>query len=177
MTQNPETLCTAFHGTAILLGGPLAQVAPIALATDGALVLDDATGRVIDLDPRDWSGAPRAQRPDEPPKRRGRPKLGVTPREVTLLPRHWDWLATQQGGASATLRRLVDAARKTDGGRGQARQATYRAMHALAGDLPGFEDASRALFAANDSGFAAQIQDWPPDLRAFLVRLSNGPAT
>ena len=156
-------MCTAFLGHEVLAEGPLGQVALVALDR-GALVYSDATGRLIDLDPRDWAGA-------APPPRRGRPKLGVVAREVTLLQRHWDWLAAQPGGASATLRRLVEAARKADGGAAERRDACWRAMNALAGDLPGFEEASRALYAGDTTGFAARIESWPEGLRVYLLRM------
>jgi hypothetical protein len=112
--------------------------------------------------------------PTAGPRRRGRPRLGVVAREVTLLPRHWAWLATQPGGASVALRRLVDDARRAGAGRDRARQArdaAYRFMHALAGDLPGFEEASRALFAGDRDRFAAAVASWPPDVREHATKL------
>ena len=157
--------CTAFLGHELVAEGPLETVAPLALVK-GALVFSDATGRIVDLDPRDWSGAP-------PPPRRGRPKLGVVAREVTLMQRHWDWLAAQPGGASATLRRLVEAARKADGGAAERRDACWRAMNALGGDLPGFEEASRALYAGDLEGFAARIASWLEGLRVYLLRMAG----
>jgi hypothetical protein len=108
---------------------------------------------------------------------RGRPKLGVIAREVTLLPRHWEWLATQSGGASVTLRRLVEEARRDDGGRRQwrdAQEAAYRFMSAIAGDLPGFEEACRALFANNSDQFRQHIAQWPEDIRSYAIRLAFG---
>ena len=96
---------------------------------------------------------------------------------MTLLPRQWDWLATQPGGASATLRRLVDEARKTVHPRQQrraAQEAAYRFMQAIAGDLPGYEDATRALFADDRSAVEKQIADWPEDIRAYAQRLAFG---
>ncbi|MBO1908606.1 DUF2239 family protein [Microvirga sp. 3-52] len=153
--------CTAFDGHRVLLSGPLVKVAlAVKAATDNRssnaiLVFDDATGRVIDLDlrgseadivermsqpPRAHAGRyrPRADEATGPakemvsePRGRGRPKLGVVAREVTLLPRHWDWLATQPGGASAALRRLVDEARRSGGTRQQKRatqEAAYQFM-------------------------------------------------
>ena len=164
-----DTPCTAFTRTTRLAQGPLWQVAPLALATAGALVFDDATGRVIDLDPRDWDGSP-------PAPKRGRPRLGVTAREVTLLPRHWDWLAQQTGGTSAALRRLIDEARRADGGRTarrQAHEAAYRVMTALGGDLPGYEDATRALFAGDLSLLAERPSAWPEDLRTHVCALAT----
>ena len=102
------------------------------------------------------------------PRRAGRPKLGVVGREVTLLPRHWDWLAEQPGGASVAIRRLIDAERKASDFKDLARKAqevTYRFMHAIAGDFPHFEDASRALFAGDRETFARSTEDWPADVR------------
>lgn len=171
---NATTTCTAFLGTDLLATGPLSEIARIALAREGALVFDDASGRIIDLDPRDWTDPPPASAPDPAPKpRRGRPKLGVTPREVTLLPRHWEWLAAQPGGASAALRRLVDAARKSDDGRSEARQAAYRVLQAVAGDLPHYEEALRALFAGDLDRFAAQMREWPEGLRVYALSLAD----
>jgi uncharacterized protein len=106
----------------------------------------------------------------------GRPKLGVIAREVTLLPRHWEWLATQRGGASATLRRLVDDARRGSTGRDRSRRAqesTYRFIVAVGGDYPGFEEATRALFAQDGARFARLIDAWPPDVRAHALELAT----
>jgi hypothetical protein len=158
------------------------------------LVFDDATGRLLDFDLRgskaDVIGrlsnqmaraeAPAARAEDEAsaaPRGKGRPKLGVIAREVTLLPRHWDWLATQRGGASATLRRLVDEARRTSGAsskRRAAQEVAYRFMSAIGGDLPGFEDASRALFADDRARMGQHMADWPDDIRAHALRLAWG---
>jgi uncharacterized protein len=143
------------------------------------LVFDRATGRVVDLDLR-GSEADVADRyrsepplPVAPTRERGRPKLGVVSREVTLLPRHWDWLAEQPGGASAILRRIVDAAIKEGRGRDRASRATeagYRFMSAMAGDLPNFEEASRALFAADRAAFETRTAGWPADIQDELSR-------
>lgn len=98
----------------------------------------------------------------------GRPRLGVVAREVTLLPRHWDWLASQPGGASITLRKLVEQARQESGPRDRrrkAQEAAYRFMVALAGNLPGFEEATRALFAADRGRFERLTDPWPADVR------------
>jgi hypothetical protein len=112
---------------------------------------------------------------DAPRRGRGRPKLGVVAREVTLLPRHWTWLNAQPGGASVALRKLVEAARKGngDGDRRRAGQeATYRFMHAIAGDRPGFESAARALFAGDLGGLEDAIADWPQDVREHATMLA-----
>lgn len=138
------------------------------------LVFDGESGAVVDLDLRGTAAnvAARYAPPPAGPARRGRPKLGVAAREVTLLPRHWDWLARQPGGASVALRRLVEAARKAEGAGDQARRrrdGAYRFMSALAGDLPGFEAASRALFANDEPGLAQAIAAWPLDVQDQLL--------
>ena len=137
------------------------------------LVFDDATGRQLDLDLRGVEPLP----PDNQtaPRGRGRPRLGVIAREVTLLPRHWDWLNVQPGGASVALRKLVDAARRTSGDRDRVRTAqesTYSFISAIAGNLPGFEEATRALFAYDRRRFGDLISGWPEDIRDYAVRLA-----
>ena len=105
---------------------------------------------------------------------RGRPKLGVVAREVTLLPRHWEWLASQTGGASVALRKLVDAARRASESRDRVRQASaagYRFMSTMAGHEPGFEEASRALFAGDQTAFEARIAAWPVDVQTHLKKI------
>ncbi|PVY80710.1 hypothetical protein C7414_10220 [Cupriavidus alkaliphilus] len=178
-------------------------------AAGPVLVFDDSTGRSIDLDTSGTEdemlersavraaqlaaphpaagevgeGAEGAEGGDVPqtaePRGRGRPRLGVVSREVTLLPRHWEWLAAQPGGASVALRKLVEQARRDHAGKDRSRAASERAYHfmvAIAGDLAGFEEASRALFARDLAGFARQIADWPADVREHALRLadSNG---
>jgi hypothetical protein len=190
----PEFLskpCTAFQGQHMIAAGPLIDVAlavKAAIASDvnaTVLTFDDTTGEVVDLDLRGTAAeiasrlaerSPPSSTPATGPSSgRGRPRLGVVAREVTLLPRHWEWLAAQPGGASGALRRLVEEARRSGGGRDRIRaaQATaYRFMAAMAGDLPGFEEASRALFAGNRDGFMEQIAAWPADLRTYACRLA-----
>ena len=110
----------------------------------------------------------------EAPRGPGRPKLGVVAREVTLLPRHWEWLATQPGGASVELRKLVELAQRRSQAKDQVRRTTevaYKFMSTMAGHLPGFEEASRALFAHDLAGFIAQIADWPVDVQAHLHKI------
>jgi hypothetical protein len=109
----------------------------------------------------------------------GRPKLGVVAREVTLLPRHWDWLKAQPGGASAALRRLVDAERrrqKEENDPRPAREAAYRFMSAMAGNLAGFEDTARALFAGDYERLRALTRAWPRDVRDHALGLAGCPA-
>jgi hypothetical protein len=171
----PFSRFTAFEGHRRLVTGPLHEVALKVNATGhgatGSVVIyDDATGRVIDIDPR---VAPPAL--EDIARGPGRPRLGVVAREVTLLPRHWDWLSTQPGGASVALRKLVEEARKTSGDRDRARaaqEAAYHFMSAIAGDLPGFEEASRALFANDRRRFGELVAGWPEDVRDHAVKLA-----
>ena len=137
------------------------------------LVFDGKTGRVIDIDPN----APPSRSdntPHEPARTggRGRPKLGVVSKEVTLLPRHWDWLAKQRGGASATLRRLVDEARKANpsaGSKKDRQTAAYTFMTAMAGDRPGFEEAIRCLFRDDIPGMEEHMRNWPVSVREIAL--------
>ena len=187
---------TAFEGFRRLARGSLPEVALAvkrALArrsNDSVLVFDDHTGRSIDIDTRGSDEelvarlsptsveAASAEAPEATePRGRGRPKLGVVAREVTLLPRHWDWLGAQPGGASVALRKLVEEARRAGADKERRRQAQERAYHfmsAIGGDLPGFEEASRALFAHDRARFARQVDAWPPDVREHAMLLAFG---
>ena len=157
---------TAFSGFEEIASGSLPNVYQACRHIDGALIFDRATGRVVDIDPR---FPPTAE--DTP--RAGRPKLGVVPREVTLLPRHWDWLATQPGGASVALRKLVEeASRNPKAQLRQKRDAAYRFATALVGNAPGYEEAIRALYAGQADEFAAHIEAWPKDVRAELQKMT-----
>jgi uncharacterized protein len=181
---------TAFEGQRRVASGPLTEVA-LAIkhvtqpVSEPIAVFSDVTGRIIDLDLRGSADEILARLPatkpwSEPapasePRGRGRPKLGVVAREVTLLPRHWEWLNTQPGGASVALRKLVDDARRTSGDRDRqraARDAAYHFMAAMAGNLPHFEEASRALFADDRRRFVEQIAGWPSDIRDHIVKLA-----
>ena len=136
-----------------------------------ALIFDDSTGAQVDLDLR----GKKAEEPAAEVRGRGRPRLGVVAKEVTLLPRHWDWLNLQPGGASVALRKLVDEARRTSGDRDRVRgaqEAAYRFMSAIAGNLPGFEEATRALFAYDRRRFTELIAAWPEDVRDYAIRLA-----
>ncbi|MET0400537.1 MAG: DUF2239 family protein [Longimicrobiaceae bacterium] len=187
---------TAFDGHQRLASGPLHDVAlAVKRAAGGGaagplLVFDDATGRVVDVDTRGTEAEVVArlspggsaaggtvESDPAAPRGRGRPRLGVVAREVTLLPRHWEWLAAQPGGASVALRKLVEEARR--GGadadrRRAARDAAYRFASALAGDLPGFEEAARALFADDRERFGALVAAWPEDVRDHAAALAFG---
>src|SRR5690606_18915615 len=104
---------------------------------------------------------------------RGRPKLGVIGREVTLLPRHWEWLDGQPGGASVTLRKLVEKAKRENAGADrcrEGREAVYRFITVMAGNEPGYEEAVRTLFGTGVDRlkqFRKQTQAWPADVREF----------
>ena len=173
-----------FSSHRLIARGPLGVVLEAvrtAAARDAApLVVDLATGRVVDLDLRDTLEEARARLiPAPEPEKRGpgRPKLGVTAREVTLLPRHWDWLSAQPGGASVALRKLVEAALRDAEGPDRARkakEATYRFMTALAGDLPGYEEATRMLFAGDWTAFDAAVEGWPEGVRETAREMAAG---
>ncbi|KQT05858.1 MAG: DUF2239 family protein [Bradyrhizobium sp.] len=182
---------TAFAGQRRLASGTAGDVAlAVKRATQPLdqpiIIFDDGTGRSIDFDLRGddrevlarlaqlMPPAETAEAPSEP-RGRGRPKLGVVAREVTLLPRHWEWLNARPGGASVALRKLVEEARRASGDKDrerQARDAAYRFMSAMAGDLPQFEEASRALFADDRRRFTGLIADWPADIRDHIVKLA-----
>jgi hypothetical protein len=149
------------------------------------LIFEDQTGRQIDFDFRGTPDeviarlsshphfAPSSES-DKPRTGPGRPKLGVVCREVSLLPRHWDWLQCQSGGASAALRRLVDDARKKENGSDRprlAREAAGKFMWAMAGNLPNFEEASRALYAGDQERLELMMRGWPKDIRDHVARL------
>ena len=190
MNATPSIGFSAFAGDRLLASGPLAEVAiAVKMASGSAinapiLIFDDATGRAIDLDLRGSHRDIVARLPQPVPaeaaapqevRGRGRPKLGVVSREVTLLPRHWDWLNARPGGASVALRKLVEDARRATADtdrRRAARDAAYHFMSAMAGDRPGFEEASRALFAGDAARFADLIAGWPADIRGHLLRLT-----
>lgn len=189
MAIQNTALCTAFVHHQRVAVGSYAEVAEalsdLALPTGSFLVFDDTTGTQVDY-PWPVGYAPvhpaTVEADEEPPATPtvGRPKLGVVAREVTLLPRHWEWLGQQRGGASAALRRLVDQARTVHASHDQMRQAkeaAYRFMSAIGGDLPGFEDASRALFAQNATDFANAIKHWPTDVQTYLAWLSRNAFT
>jgi len=187
----------AFDGNQRIAQGPLSAVALKVKETSDAhplariLVFNASTSELIDFDCRgtpsqmlrrlNASAKEVAPQDDPAPARTapagpGRPKLGVVSREVTLLPRHWEWLSTQPGGASVALRKLVEHAKRasasSDGIR-QAQAAAYRFMSAMAGNLDGFEEAARALFAADRANFDALTASWPVDVQAHLQHLAE----
>ncbi|WHQ43467.1 DUF2239 family protein [Alcaligenes faecalis] len=193
-TSYPNTY-TSFMGHRRIASGPmLVNVLAVkkvleSRVNDPVLIFDDVTGRFVDVNtegtdeelaqryaPVDVSEAEVEQIEEEAPRGRGRPKLGVVPREVTLLPRHWDWLATQPGGASVALRKLVEEARRASAAKDQRRQAqerTYNFMTAIGGDLPGFEEAMRALFADELERFKSLLAAWPDDVREHAIKLAQ----
>jgi hypothetical protein len=189
-SPEPSPRLVAFAGFRQVAIGDHAQVVNALRklsATEDTLVrvFNDATGERIDLDLRpEAEVAPSPTAAAEAPATEasaarpvGRPKLGVVAREVTLLPRHWEWLGSQPGGASVTLRRLVDESRKANEGRVSvraSRENAYRFMSEMAGDLPGFEEASRALFAGDKTRFESLVAPWPVDLRLQLAKLAAG---
>jgi len=196
MIPNPQPSFIAFAGSQqVACGGLLhvalkAQEVTQADCREAVLIFEETTSRAVELDLR---GSPEelterlaveaaeTAQPDEvalpyePARKPGRPKLGVVPREVTLLPRHWDWLATQPGGASVALRKLVEVARRANQDKDRlrlAREAAYRFMSAMAGNEPGFEEAARALFGGDLERFAKLVEPWPIDVGNHAKRLA-----
>ena len=200
MTDTATLSYTSFNGHKRIASGSLevnALAVKHALATglpSPLLTFCDQTGQVVEIDIRGSDTEMLARLPQEggqlqvdesalidsgksgEPRGPGRPKLGVVAREVTLLPRHWDWLAAQQGGASVTLRKLVDQARRANVDRDRQRRATecaYHFMSVMAGAMAGFEEASRALFANDSEKFRQLTEAWPTDVRDYVRHLAN----
>jgi len=183
-----------FEGVLRIASGDLASVASKAKevfdrgGSSSVLIFDDATGEQVDVD---FSGpievvlhrlqrrgflTAESQPEMQAPRGPGRPKLGVVAHEVTLLPRHWEWLNEQPGGASVTLRKLVDAARHANEGNDRvrrSREAAYRFILAMAGNLPDFEEATRALFAGDAARFDERIQAWPVGVRDLARKIAT----
>lgn len=184
MSPSIDLPVAVFSSHRLIARGPLGEVlADVRTAAGGAappLVIDLATGRVVDLDLRgtlDEAKARLTPAPEAEKRGPGRPKLGVTAREVTLLPRHWDWLAGQPGGASVALRKLVEGALREAEGPDRARRAkdaTYRFMTAMAGDLPGYEEATRMLFAGDWTAFDTAVEGWPEGVRETAREMAAG---
>jgi hypothetical protein len=193
MSPEPHGACIAFEGDRRIASGDLREVARVAKQTlnrreDASILVFDASSGPIEIDFRGTVEEVLARLPDvtsvpvalddapSAPRGPGRPKLGVVAREVTLLPRHWDWLAQQPGGASVAIRRLVEEARRTGGDKDrlrQARDAAYRFMSVMAGNKPHYEDAIRALFAGEPVRFGELIAGWPADVRDHASRLAE----
>ena len=188
--------CTAFAGAKRIASGELHEVALKAKAVldrnkrAQVLIFDDVTSELIEVD---FRGTPAhvlqrlamidpvsarnsgSTSPNTETRGPGRPRLGVVAREVTLLPRHWDWLATQPGGASVSLRKLVEHARKANQGKDRVRraqEAAYRFLSAMAGNEAGFEEAIRALFAGKRKLFDKFVGGWPKDIRQHAKKLA-----
>ena len=189
--MSDTTCCIAFAGTDLIAMGAPGDVARAVHARvsepDHApiCVLDAATSAPVDFVMHGTADEVAAMADEQMAARaeaagkatRGRPRLGVVAREVTLLPRHWDWLSAQPGGASVTLRKLVDAARKQNGANDRVRRTqdvTYRFLHAVAGDVAGYEEVSRALYAWDLARLDTLLAGWPTDVVAHVRRLLAG---
>lgn len=194
MRTDLSRTCTAFADKERVASGTPLDVVLVCKAlvdaNDGRafLVFDDESADQLEIDlrgtPQDVlqrfavDSATSVPEEEEPvaPRSPGRPKLGVVGREVTLLPRHWEWLNAQPGGASVALRRLVERARREYASQDRIRQAqesAFRFMSAMAGDEPGFEEASRALFAGDRERFRTQVAGWPADVAAHATALAE----
>lgn len=186
--------CTAFLGVEVVASGTLQHVvSTVKNALDDRnltqlLIFDDTTGNQIDVDfsgktddvllrlGEQFGDLSGTEMNHEPTRRVGRPKLGVVSGEVTLLPRDWEWLKRQPGGASVTLRKLVGEARRAGGKQSKIREsqeATYNFMTAMAGNFHQYEEALRALYAGDLDHFYHFIDDWAPDIRNHIKKLAS----
>ncbi|OGT74271.1 MAG: hypothetical protein A3H44_05995 [Gammaproteobacteria bacterium RIFCSPLOWO2_02_FULL_57_10] len=197
--MNTPITCTAFLGKQRIATGIVPEVATAVKKVIGddanapVILFNDVTSAAIEVDFRGSvqdvlnrleqasaqpdTGTSEASEDATIPRGRGRPKLGVVSREVTLLPRHWDWLNSQPGGASVALRKLVEEARRVNGQHDairQAQNAAYRFMSTMASDQPEFEEAMRAFFASDFAQFSRLIDGWPADVRNHILKLSEG---
>ena len=185
MSSHDSQSCTAFDGHALIASGALTEVAlAVKRLLDRhparmPLIFDDATGQPVEVDLRASAAEVLARLQPaavgDAPRGAGRPRLGVVAREVTLLPRHWYWLNSQPGGASVTLRKLVEEARRNVSAKDRARiagEAADRFMRTVAGDLAGYEEASRALWRGDRDAFNRHTRGWPKDVRDHARRLA-----
>lgn len=193
MATDAQTTWIAFAQRKCIAQGTPREVASAvksfvdANASESPLIFDASTSQPVEIDLRGSLPAVLKRLPVEQkeahevpqqtlPRRPGRPKLGVVAREVTLLPRHWEWLAAQPGGASVALRKLVEEARRAstrvDELR-QAKEAAYRFMNAMAGNEPGYEEATRALFASDLERLRECLASWPHDVRKHALVLAE----
>jgi uncharacterized protein len=182
--MEPTKKYTAFVGESLVASGALDEMLPKLRAMFDRdrstlfLIFDDETGEQVDFDLRGTVEDVLARHCQASPQTGpGRPRLGVVSREITLLPRHWEWLGLQPGGASAAVRRLIDEERKREPDKARRQQAihtTERFLFAMAGNYPGYEEATRALFRSDVERFAELISAWPKDVRDYAARLSKG---
>jgi hypothetical protein len=182
-----STQIIAFDGDHCIASGNIVDVAAQVKQTLSAqpqsqvLLFDLESSRHVEIDFRGSVADVTARlktslSPESAPRGPGRPKLGVVAREVTLLPRHWEWLAAQPGGASVTLRKLIEDTRRKTSAKDDARErqeSVHRFLSAMAGDKPHYEDVLRALYASDGARFHALIADWPLDVRRHVERLAS----
>jgi predicted ester cyclase len=180
-----EATYTAFAGTRRVAAGALRDVLPVLKhrfdrgSSELVLVFEVETGRQVDFDLRGSLNEVLGREAPKQPRGPGRPKLGVTSREVSLLPRHWDWLEQQSNGVSGALRRLVEQAIKERPGKERARRtraALSRFLSSMAGDRPHYEEATRALFSGDNVRFEALVRRWPKDIREYALKRANEAA-
>lgn len=190
MKTNQNNTYTAFLKDKLVISGPLSEVVlniknNKLAESEGMLIFSNDTGKTMDFN---FQGTKQdilkrlevfvsnEEEDSTTVAGPGRPKLGVISREVSLLPRHWEWLANQPGGASATLRLLVEEAKKKSQSAPtmkQVQERVYKVMSVLAGDLPGYEEALRALYKKDTATFFSYIEQWPRDIQRYLKSLGE----
>lgn len=185
IAMDPARNYVAFAGVRQVAAGALGDVLPVlkrqfdADSAELVLVFDVDTGQQVDFDLRGSLAEVLAHALPAPQKGPGRPRLGVTSREVSLLPRHWEWLEQQASGISAALRRLVEQAAKSHPGKERSRRmraALSQFLLSMAGNRPNYEEACRALFAGDTPRFETLVQRWPKDIREYAVRQARAAA-
>lgn len=181
----PSAQIIAFDGDHCIASGDITDVAvrvkQVLSPQSQILLFDLESSRPVEIDFRGsvadvTTRLKNSLSPEPAPRGPGRPKLGVVAREVTLLPRHWEWLAAQPGGASVTLRKLIEDARRKTAAKDEARErqeSVHRFLSAIAGNKPHYEDVLRALYANDGARFHALIAGWPTDVRRHLERLAS----
>lgn len=176
--MNSSTTYTAFSGDHYLASGEMMElilkIKQLQKTTENILIFNDQTGRQTDFD---YTGSEQEIREryaePEPTKKVGRPKLGVISREITLQKKHWDWLDQQSASASAIIRKLIDKELddpNSESNKMLAKQATDRFMLAMLGNMPNYEEATRALYQGDREVFFKMIQDYPKDLKKYLIQ-------
>lgn len=188
MKPNIDTICIAFSGDIKISSGPILKVAEatkkhlIKKPNSDIQIFDHDTGQFLEVDFR-GSLSQVVERmkksfiiETEKIRGPGRPKLGVVSKEITLLPKHWDWLNLQANGASGSIRKLIDEAMKRNVAKDELKRSqnsVYKFMTIMAGNYPLYEEALRAFYANDNAKFKYIITNWPKDVRDHLLKMTD----